>query len=383
MNVNEKKSKVMIISKKKCKNLNQPSFTLNTKKLDIVDEFTYLGVKLTSTGNFAAHLIQSREKALHAFFKINQFVNFKELNSKAANKLFDSMISPILTYGCEVWGTYQKQNFNDWDKSPIEKVHLRFCKFYLGINRKASNLASRAEIGRFPLKIFIDTLILKFYNHLITLSDDSIAKQTFLISKSLFLRNKTSFHQNIQNMFRLYNLGDLNDLGNNIVTNKSLKEFTCKMKNQYFEKWKSDIAVSKKLQFFKSFKDNYDSEKYLDVITNFEQRRHFTKFRLSNHQLAIETGRYKKLQVEDRICTLCDDITVESEMHMLFNCSFYKTLRKDFFDKINFQDDVQFDHLKFTNELFHTNNEKTIQLFSKYIHKCFKFRKAEISKDIK
>ena len=41
------------------------------KELDIVGEFTYLGAKLTSTGNSNAPLNPSKEKALHAFFKIN------------------------------------------------------------------------------------------------------------------------------------------------------------------------------------------------------------------------------------------------------------------------------------------------------------------------
>ena len=111
------------------------------------------------------------------------------LKPNQANTLFDSLISPILTYGCEVWGGYQKQDFTKWDKSQTEKVHLRFCKYYLGVNRTASNIACRSELGRFPLKLFIDKLILKFYNHLIILPDDAIAKQAFVILKSLFSRN--------------------------------------------------------------------------------------------------------------------------------------------------------------------------------------------------
>jgi len=31
-------------------------------------------------------------------------------------------------------------------------------------------------------------------------------------------------------------------------------------------------------------------------------------------------------------------------------------------------------------QLFHSNDEKTIQRFSKYIHKCFKSRQNELSK---
>ena len=36
------------------------------------------------------------------------------------------MIAPILSYNCEIWEAYQKQDFKTWDSSPIEKAHLHF-----------------------------------------------------------------------------------------------------------------------------------------------------------------------------------------------------------------------------------------------------------------
>ena len=39
---------------------------------------------------------------------------------------------------------YTKQHFKKWDRSPIEKLHLKFCERYLEINNKASNKAYRA-----------------------------------------------------------------------------------------------------------------------------------------------------------------------------------------------------------------------------------------------
>ena len=39
---------------------------------------------------------------------------------------------------------YTTQDFKKWDSSPIEKLHLKFCKCYLEVNKKASNKACRA-----------------------------------------------------------------------------------------------------------------------------------------------------------------------------------------------------------------------------------------------
>ena len=54
----------------------------------------------------------------------------------AATKIFDSITSHILLYNAEVWGVYIENDFNNWDKLPVEKPHLKFCKLYLTVGRK-------------------------------------------------------------------------------------------------------------------------------------------------------------------------------------------------------------------------------------------------------
>ena len=54
---------------------------------------------------------------------------------------------------------YFKQDFKSWYSSPIEKIQLQICKRYLEVNNKASNLACRAELGRFPLIITVNQKI--------------------------------------------------------------------------------------------------------------------------------------------------------------------------------------------------------------------------------
>jgi hypothetical protein len=37
------------------------------------------------------------------------------------------------------------------DNLPFEKIHNRFCKYLLGVHKKASNFASKCELGRLPI----------------------------------------------------------------------------------------------------------------------------------------------------------------------------------------------------------------------------------------
>ena len=51
------------------------------------------------------------------------------------------------------------------------------------------------------------------------------------------------------------------------------------------------------------------------------------KFKTSAHKLRIETGRYQKLEDNDRICLLCDSGEIESEIHFLMDCSYFSDKR--------------------------------------------------------
>jgi len=73
------------------------------------------------------------------------------------------MISPILTYNSEIWGVYVKPDFKFWDSSQTGKTHLQFCKHYPEVSNKASNMACRAELGRFPLIVAINKKKMNYF----------------------------------------------------------------------------------------------------------------------------------------------------------------------------------------------------------------------------
>ena len=106
----------------------------------------------------------------------------------------------ILNYNSEVWGMYTKQDFKKWHNSAIAKIHLKFCKRYLEVNNKASNLAWRAELRRLPLVVLINQKIMKFFVYLNNKNNASIVKQAFLMSKNLHSINNSGFCSNFMNI---------------------------------------------------------------------------------------------------------------------------------------------------------------------------------------
>ena len=137
----------------KKKNKTNVVFKIYGQAIDLQDSYSYLGVIFNYNGNFCAarkKLLDQANKTLYALYrKIRNLAIPIDLQLK----LFDSLITPILVYSCEVWGFENKQG--------IEKMHLQYCKRILNLRSSTPNFVVFGEIGRFPVEIII-TLLLHF-----------------------------------------------------------------------------------------------------------------------------------------------------------------------------------------------------------------------------
>ena len=85
--------------------------------------------------------------------------------------LFDHLISPILSYGCEIWGNYP------WEQ--IEKIHLMLCKYAIVVKKSTPNDGIYAELGRTPLLIIRQIQMIKFANRIWNLEGKYLVKKSF------------------------------------------------------------------------------------------------------------------------------------------------------------------------------------------------------------
>ena len=90
------------------------------------------------------------------------------------------------------------------------------------------------------------------------------------------------------------------------------------------------IRTNRKLKFYSIFKNGTNYSEFINHIRNPEHRRVASKFRIGNHNLKIETGRFTipKTPEDLRICDHCIQNSVENETHILFHCDLYDDLRK-------------------------------------------------------
>lgn len=150
------------------------------------------------------------------------------------------------------------------------------------------------------------------------------------------------------------------------------------MKEKYIHIWQHSVEHSKKLEFYKVFKDEYSTSDYLHQLTNFNERRNLVKFKVSTHNLMIELGRYQRDHItrENRLCPLCKSNQVENESHSLFQCSRYSFQRESFLNRI--YEIIPGFEMKSTSEsiklLMNSNDHLVNKLVMKFISSCTNIR---------
>ena len=138
----------------------------------------------------------------------------------------------------------------------------------------------------------------------------------------------------------------------------------------YKQRWYASINNSGRLKAYCSFKHHLIWEKYLLTVKANKYRVALTKFRVSSHDLAIETGRYTNTELKDRICQNCQMNTIEDEYHFILVCQKFRELRKIYLKPYycHWPTLHKFENLMSTNSIQQTNN------LAKFIYHAFKLR---------
>ena len=147
LRINPKKTKIMIFQR--CTRKCEHNFRIGIEVIDVVQNYyTYLGTPLTSSGHFTLSLEHLGQKALHALFQPIKAAHGFEWSPSLACKIFDSMISPILTYNSEVWGAFVKSDFKSWDSSAIGKtIYYSVNVIYKYITRQPTLLVELNSVN--------------------------------------------------------------------------------------------------------------------------------------------------------------------------------------------------------------------------------------------
>ena len=210
------------------------------------------------------------------------------------------------------------------DKLHHELLHNRLCKHLLGVHSKASNFAVRGELRCYPINICLYTRLLKFFFHLIEISQGNPLIENSLKECNILLEDrKTSWLSTISHLLQLIDL-NLNQFFQccHLDSKQIIHKVENKLKSLYEERFWSEISKSSRLGYlYRLLKKEYKLEQYVEDLFYHKYRSSVARLRVSAHFFPIETGRMMNKPREQRMCPFCLNKQIGDEHHYIFKCN--------------------------------------------------------------
>ena len=87
LKINPTKTKVIVFQKKSRKSaIDKHNFMVSNENIEIVNNYTYLGVKFSANGNFTNHKENLTEKTKRSFFAARRYLDFLKLINNSLRK---------------------------------------------------------------------------------------------------------------------------------------------------------------------------------------------------------------------------------------------------------------------------------------------------------
>lgn len=374
------------------------SWHINGKIVKVQGGYCYLGIWFDQ---FKSVVQSAKDFLCSATIKQKYALlsKFKDKGVKVVavkQQVFDSIVKPKMTYLAEVWGV--NENSAVWDRiftqNQLEKQYLDFHRFLLGLDKKCRRELVMAEYGKYPLCFTYWKNCLSYWNKIVEQGPQRLPYEALVDSIlcynsnlggsrnypvcwfSAFVKLMKLVDISVSDLFHTENgliqLKQLRNVEQDLVEKLRLKLDVVWDKVEQFdlesEQVPKDVGY-KNVVYKKCFWQERESLcPYLQLAEiNAEKVKVLARFRMGQHRLAVETGRYSKPKVSrrDRACCVCGSNQVEDENHLVFHCPAYEPLREQYHELFDYADNL----LKFSAS-------KHVFKLVNFVYKCFDIRQA-------
>ena len=275
----------------------------------------------SSSGSFLKAKQKQVTKANKAIYEVLKKGRLHNLSIQCQLELFDRIIQPILLYGCEVWG------FSN--NAIVERVHLKFCKLLLHLKPSTPDFMIYGELGRYPMDIQIKTRMISYWSNLINGKQTKIAAMLYKLSAitNEEVSGKFKWIEYIKNTLNNCGLSNIWHCLYQVNPEWLRQKIKLTLTDQFKQSWYALVENSPKALNYRIFKESPNFENYLNFLPKRDAIT-FCRFRLGNHHLPIERGRWNNIERGDRICEKCMRRDIGDEFHYILNCDNLNNERK-------------------------------------------------------
>lgn len=166
LKVNLEKSKIMVF-RKGGKRARNESWKYDGKRIEVVNNYKYLGVLLTSSLSFQSHLAQRLTMSKNSINSIwNRFLGHNKITLSAKFECFNMVVRSIMCYGAQVWG------FKEYDV--VENLLKFFVKRILSLPQNTPDYMIYLETGQEKLFLFNFKLHINYLGKVFQMSQNRL-----------------------------------------------------------------------------------------------------------------------------------------------------------------------------------------------------------------
>ena len=156
--------------------VSEPTITIDGTKLNVVEEFCYLGSCLSSDGSLDKEIARRISKASSSFGRLwTRVWGVRGIKQSTKIAVYRAIVLPSLLYGCETWTCYRRH------LKQLDQFHLRCLRKILGIQWE--DRVTNQEVLRRSSLSGIEALVmaaqLRWSGHVMRLEEDRLPKQIF------------------------------------------------------------------------------------------------------------------------------------------------------------------------------------------------------------
>ena len=153
-----------------------PTITIDGTKLNVVDEFCYLGSCLSSDGSLDKEIARRISKASSSFGRLwTRVWGVRGIKQATKIAVYKAIVLPSLLYGCETWTCHRRH------LKQLEQFHLRCLRKILSIQWEDrvtnQDVLKRSRLS--GIEALVMTAQLRWSGHVMRLEDDRLPKQIF------------------------------------------------------------------------------------------------------------------------------------------------------------------------------------------------------------
>ena len=297
--VNMDKTNIVVFSKGKVTKL--PEFKYGDATVTIAHCYTYLGVVMKYNKNFDSAVDKQVTQANRALNNLLVKASRLKLPADIILSLYNTLVVPVLLYGSEIWGV--------GDISKIELFERKFMKRLLKVSYQTPTCMVYAELGIMPVKYLVKQRILNYWCRILT-SDTN--KLSFMMYKLMACNIQAAPPKQISAKWMNYVKDALSDLhltdiwNNPPVSQEDRADFKALLKVKYnshhMENVLTNINEDKRCQFYRTFKNNVEFERYLTKL-NSTHCESLTKWRCGDNLIPSNNYKFGKKDRRMKLAT--------------------------------------------------------------------------------